>query len=171
MFKNTLITIVIAGFLAAIIFFGFVFVHFYKDMNKPKSDNEIANLDYYYKHNKTVTQNFTIDSVDYKINNYDFYLKPHSVILIVDIAIKNTTNHSKQYAKYFFEVNNGPKEVYYPSQEQFTVFENKSQKLKLIYTLPEKMLPYIRYEMHLRSNLNDKQNALIILYRNYRSGG
>jgi hypothetical protein len=169
--RKTIITIVILGFLAAIVFFGFVFVHFYKDINKPKSDNEIANLDYYYKHNKTVSQKFTIDSIDYKINDYNYYLKPHSAILIVDIDIKNTTNHSKQCSKYFFEVNNGPKEVYYPSQEQFTVFENRLQKLKLIYTLPERMLPYIRYEMHLRSDFDNKQNAMIILYKNYREGG
>ena len=98
-------------------------------------------------------------------------MKPHSSILIVSIEIKNTAKHSKPYSKYFFEVNNGPNQVFYPSQEQFTVFENKTQKLKLIYTLPERMLPYIRYEMHLRSNLDNNQNALIILYKNYREGG
>ncbi len=169
--RKTFLAIVIIGFIAALTFFGFVFVHFYKDMNKPKSANEIANLDYYYKHNKSVSQNFVIDSMTYKINDYEFYMKPHSVILIVSIEIKNTTKHSKPYSKYFFEVNNGPNQVFYPSQEQFTVFENKTQKLKLIYTLPERMLPYIRYEMHLRSNLDNNQNTLIILYKNYREGG
>ena len=169
--RKTFIAIVIIGFIAALTFFGFVFVHFYKDINKSKSANEIANLDYYYKHNKTISQNFIIDSIAYTITDYDYYLKPHAAILIVDINIKNTTNNLKQYSKYFFEVNNGPNEVFYPSQEPFTVFENRLQKLKLVYALPEKMLPYIRYEMHLRSEIDNKQNAMIILYKNYREGG
>jgi hypothetical protein len=169
--RKTIITIVILGFLAAIVFFGFVFVQFYKNSNKPKSANEIANLDYYYKHNKSVTQNFVIDSIAYNITDYDFYMKPHSLVLVVGIVIKNTTKHSKQFSKYFFEVNNGPNEIFYPSQEPFSVFENRTQKIKLIYNLPERILPYIRYEIHLRSNQDDKQNALVILYKSYREGG
>lgn len=171
MIRKIFIGSVIIGFVLIILFVCIQIATIYNEFNKPKSAEEIASVNYYKLHNKEINLNFIIDSLTYKINDYEYCLKPHSAILIIDIDIKNTTNHSKQYSKYFFEVNNGPKEVYYPSQKPFTVFEHRLQKLKLIYTLPEKMLPYLRYEMHLRSNIDDKQNALIILYKNYREGG
>jgi hypothetical protein len=33
--------------------------------------------------------------------------------------------------------------MYYPKMESYSVFENKIQKLKIQYILPERLLPYL----------------------------
>jgi hypothetical protein len=169
--KKLFIGIVIFGFVSVFTFLGFACFKFYENFNEPKSAQELSDIAYYKIHGKEVGQRFLIDSVYYQVENFDYILNDHSAILKVDLTIKNQSNQPKQFLNTFFKLLDYNKLDYYPPSESFTVLKNSPQNIKLIYNLPEKMLPYIRYELHLNSQKNASQNALVILYKNYREGG
>ncbi len=169
--KKLFIGIVIFGFLAVFTFLGFTCFKYYKNFNQPKSTQELSDIAYYKIHGKEVGQQFIIDSVYHQVENFDYVLSHHSAVLKVNLTIENQSNQPKQFSKTFFKLLDANKLDYYPDSKTFVVLKNSTRKIKLMYNLPEKMLPYIRYELHLNSKKNSSQNGQIILYKNYREDG
>jgi hypothetical protein len=169
--KKMMIGLVTAGFALVIFFIARTASHVSKAVNKPKSEAELAYIDYYKKHDKPIGQPFLVDSVAYTINGFDFYPKKDTVVLAVDMDIDNTTNHSKLFTDSFFILKGDAEKIFYPARTPFTVFEKKLQKLKLLYFLPERRLPYLLYHLHINSQMDNAQNGLITLHKNYRAGG
>jgi hypothetical protein len=169
--KKIMIGLVTASFALVIFFIAKTAIHFFKAANKPKSGAELAYIDYYKKHDKSIGQPFLVDSLTYTINGFDFYTKKDTVILTVDIDIDNTTNHSKLFTDSFFILKGDAEKIFYPARTPFTVFEKKLQKLKLLYYLPERRLPYLLYHLHIISQTDSAQNGLITLHKSYRAEG
>jgi hypothetical protein len=169
--KKIIIGTAVAGFALAIFFIGKTVIHLFKDASKPKSEAELAYIDYYKKHNKEIGKPFLVDSVAYTINSFDFYPKKDTVVLTVDMDIDNITSHAKQFTDSFFILKGDAEKIFYPARTPFTVFENRLQKLKLLYFLPERRLPYLLYHLHINSQTDSAQNGMITLHKNYREGG
>jgi hypothetical protein len=143
----------------------------FKPDSKPTLAAKKAEIAYYKAHNKAVGQAFFVDSIQYKVNSFAYSLKTDTTILVVDITIENKTNYYKNYANNFFIVKGDAEKIYYPTQMPFTVFENRVQPLKLIYILPQKVLPYLLYHLYINSQKDSMQNGMITLYKNYRAEG
>ena len=145
---------------------------FFKDFNKSKSVAEIAWNKYYNNYNKKISFPFIVDSISYTINAFKYFTKTDTTILIVDISIKNTSYNTKTYPENFFALSGGSYgKIYYPSIGSFSVLKNKIQPLKLLYTLPQNLLPSVLYYLNINSTKDSLQNAITTLYENYREGG
>ncbi len=169
--RKIFLIIVPLGFFLVLAFIVFLGYQFYKNFNRAKTPNELAIEAYWKLHHKNINQTFLVDSMAYNVTGFKYYQKKDSTILIADIFIINKTTHSKRYIDSFFLLKNGINKMYYPKQEQFSVFENATQPLKLIYFLPERIGTYLSYDLHIISKKDTAQNGLVSFYENYRAGG
>ena len=51
------------------------------------------------------------------------------------------------------------------------VFANKTQTLKLQFILPERRMPYLKYDLHICSKTDTAQNKFVRLYKSYKAEG
>jgi hypothetical protein len=165
----TILSIIFAiGVIAIIAFIGY---KFYKDFNSIKSSTKLRTESYYKNHHKEINEGFVVDTIQYKVTNFIYYPKADTTILFVDIDIENKTNTSKNFKDSFFILKEGAYKTYYPKIEPYLVSKNYIHHLKLLYILPEKLLPYLRYELHINSKTDTAQNGMIVLYKDYRANG
>ena len=157
--------VAIACFVLAI---GFQVLKPQTQLQKEANAKDLAN---YVAHHKEIGTDFLIDSIAYNFTNFKYIKKEKSTVLIVDIEINNKTNHSKKYEAHFFSAISNSNITYYPTGDPFTVFENKTQKTKLIYYLPELILPYITSDVTIHSKNDTTQYAFVRCYKTYRAEG
>lgn len=162
---------VLFGFIAVVICLGYAFWQFYKNFDKPPSAQELSDIAYYKFHGKEIGQEFTIDSVIYSVQNPNFIINSHNVVMKVNLKINNQSSNKKSFENKFFVLKDANKLDYFPETKPFEISQNEPQTINLIYQLPEKMLPYIRYELHFLAQNDSSENAIVIMYKNYRSGG
>ncbi|HRO75030.1 MAG TPA: hypothetical protein PLP27_02645 [Crocinitomicaceae bacterium] len=145
-------------------------------LNKPltQEEKDIAakEIAYYNAHHKEIGVPFTIDSIQYNFTKFEYIKKTDSMVLIVTVEITNLTNQPQILDSTTFSIVSEDNKKYYPHLRfPFTAFENKLQKLTLIYYLPELVLPYITSDVQLISKTDSTKNAFVRFYKTYRAEG
>jgi hypothetical protein len=169
--RKIIITLGTLGFIAVIAFIAFMGHQFYKDYKRPEKPTELSEIAYYKNHHREINEKFVVDNIGYTVTSFDYYPKKDTTFLYVDILIENKTNSTKKYIDSFFLLKEGSFKNYYPKLDPYPVFENEVQNLKIQYILPEKLLPYLKYNLYINSQTDTAQNRMIILYKNYRANG
>jgi hypothetical protein len=167
------IFIAIAGMamLLIVCFVVFMGYQFYTDYKKPKAPQVIAEENYYKIHYKELNEIFMVDSMLYKVEGFNYYPKTDTTFLYVDVLIENKINRTIKYLDSFFVLKEGLYKKYYPKMNVYPEFANKTQTLKLQYILPEKRVPYLKYDLYINSKTDTAQNKFVRLYKSYRAEG
>jgi hypothetical protein len=169
--RKVIISSIILGFIIAISFIAFMGYKFYKDFKSTKSPAELTAEVYYKYHHKEINKSFVVDKIEYKITGFNYYPKKDTTLLFVDIVIENKINRTQKYIDSFFVLKDVTHKTYYPTVEQFYLPKNNVQQLKLQYILPERSLPYLKYDLHINSKTDTAQNGMIILFKSYSATG
>ncbi len=169
--KKTIVSLFVIGFLGTSIFIVIRFIAFFKPPTEAEEKAKTAYIAYHKAHYKEIGKSFIVDSVAYLITDFKYYQKKDTTTLIAHISISNQTNQTKKYTNSFFTLKNGINENFYPEQDAFSVFENRTKKMVLIYKLPERIGTYLSYDLHFVSKSDTVTNAIVSFYENYREGG
>ena len=169
--KNAFVFLSLFFFVGVIIFIIITATAVFKPETTAQKAAKKAYMTYYKAHNKPIGKAFVVDSIAYIINSFTYIPQKDTMALIVDLAIENKTKHSGLFVENSFSVIGDAKKVYYPSQIPFTVFENKTQKIKIIYHLPKNITPTMYAELHIKSATDSLQNVFLIFAKSYRSEG
>jgi len=167
------IFIAVAGMVMLLIvcFLVFMGYQFYTDYKKPTAPQVIAEENYYKNHHKELNEKFLVDSMLYNVIGFNYYPKTDTNFLYVDVLIENKSNRTKKYVDSFFILKEGLYKKYYPRLNEYPVFANKTQTLTLQYILPERRVPYLKYDLHINSKTDTAQNKFVRLYKSYRAEG
>jgi hypothetical protein len=143
-----------------------------KDFNNPKSTEELAFIDFFKKHDKKIGKAFVVDSVQYSVTSFKYKTKIDTTTILVDVAITNTKAQTNKITNGLFMFSGGANhKIYYPLQFPFSLEAYKSANIKLVYYLPENILPSVLYYLNINSKSDSTQNGVVTLCENYREGG
>jgi hypothetical protein len=169
--KNFFIFLFVLFFSGVIFFIINTTTAVFKPETSAQKEAKKAYMTHYKAHNKAIGKAFVVDSIAYIVHNFTYVPQKDTMTLIVDLAIENKTKRGRLFVENSFSVIGDAKKVYYPRQIPFTVFENRTQKLKLIYHLPKNITPTMYAELHIKSATDSLQNAFLIFAKSYRSEG
>ena len=165
------LAVAIIGGVLALCFIAFLGYQIYNDTKRPPTPTELAAVAYEARHGKNINQPFEVDSIGYNVTGFKYYPKKDTTFLFVDITIANKTNHTKNYTDSFFILKEGAYRNYYPTLQNYAVFENKKQPLKLQYILPKREFSFLQYDLHIISQKDTAQNGMVRFFWRYKTGG
>jgi hypothetical protein len=129
------------------------------------------NTAYYKAHHKNVGEFFVVDNIGYSVQSFNYIPKKDTLVLLVDITIKNNTNAVKNFESNFFSVLKDNSTTHYATNKVFSIAANTEYKTQLVYNLPERVLPYIIADVQINSTTDSTQNAFVRCFKNYRAQG